>query len=127
MIIRILSCQNKLGLVAHQVGAKVVFVFPNITNTVRFLTIHSLKSYGEKWQGSEAEFSFQIHNKGEIEYERFLLVEGWHGLNNSVTYPSVLDLGNDHIAMPGKNVSLTITLTGGSSFKITALLLCRWL
>ena len=111
--------QNKLGFVAHEAGSEVVFSFTNTTNRIRFLKIHSLQSYGEEWKDSEAEFVLR-----DIKRERSLVVPGHHGMNNSLTIPHELDLGEMDSIPIGSNVTLTIRLVSGRNFKITAMFLC---
>ena len=46
--------QAKIGLVAARVGATLVLRIPAIANPIRVLTVHHIRSYGEKWAGSAA-------------------------------------------------------------------------
>jgi hypothetical protein len=115
--------QNKLGLVPKIRGASLRLNLANIENSARFLTLDSLKSYGEKWANSEAEFNVTIWNNDTVEHETSFRVKGYHKQNTSISYPYHLDLGV-HSAKPGQTVTIDITLVGGTTFKIIALMLC---
>ena len=101
-----------------------MFHFPNISNSVRYVSIHSLKSYGELWDGSQTRFDVAISNNDIVEHNTSFVIEGYHDQETSITYPFVLDLGEEHSAAIGRDFSLSLTLTGGSNFKITSILLC---
>jgi hypothetical protein len=115
--------QNKLGLVAKRPGASFSLKLKNIENSARFLTLDSLKSYGEKWANSEAQFNITIWSNYTIEHETSFRVKGYHKQNTSISYPYHFDLG-EHSAKPGQTVTIDITLVGGTIFKIIALMLC---
>jgi hypothetical protein len=115
--------QNKLGLVAKRPGASLRLELKNIENNARFLTLDSLKSYGEKWASSEAQFNITISSNYTVEHETSFRVKGYHGQNTSISSSYRLDLGA-HSAQPGQTVTIDITLVGGTVFKIIALILC---
>jgi hypothetical protein len=115
--------QNKLGLTAKKTGASITLTLKNIENSIRYLTLNSLKSYGEKWANSEAEFNITIWKNYTLEHETSFRVKGYHNQNTSIAYSYNLDLGA-HSAKPGRTVTLDITLVGGSVFKIQSLMLC---
>lgn len=115
--------QNKLGLAAHTPGAKIQLRINNINNRIRKITLHSLKSYGEKWQGSEAEFRIKILSGETVKHETSFRQTGIHDSETSIAYPFVLDL-EDHAAEIGETVEMEIELVGGSEFKIIALMMC---
>jgi len=115
--------QNKLGLTTHTHGAVLELTLPHVTNRVRILTLHYLRSYGEKWANSTAQFDLTILKNETIQHTRSFRVEGVHDMTFSIAYPLVVDLG-DHAADIGDDVVLRITLAGGSEFKIIALMLC---
>jgi hypothetical protein len=123
--IKIGGWQNKLGLVASKAGASIVLELKNIENSIRFLTLDSLKSYGEKWANSEAEFNITIWDTSSnfVEHETSFRVKGYHGQNTSISSSYRLDLGV-HSAKPGRTVTVQIKLVGGTMFKIIALMLC---
>ena len=116
--------QNKLGLVADKAGASIVLELKNIENRIRFLTLDSLKSYGEKWANSEAQFNITIwKNSSFVEHETSFRVKGYHNRTASISSSYRLDL-SAHSAKPGQTVTLQIQLVGGTMFKIIALMLC---
>jgi hypothetical protein len=62
--------QNKIGLVANKTGASIILKMKNIENSIRFLTLDSLKSYGAKWANSEAQFNITIlDNSSFVEHD----------------------------------------------------------
>jgi hypothetical protein len=123
--IKIGGWQNKLGLVADKAGASIVLELKNIENSIRFLTLDSLKSYGEKWANSEAQFNITIwNNSSSVEHETSFQVKGYHNRTASISSSYRLDLGA-HSAKPGQTVTLEIKLVGGTMFKIIALMLCN--
>jgi hypothetical protein len=116
--------QNKLGLVGDRAGALLVLELRNIENSIRFLTLDSLKSYGEKWANSEAQFNITIaDNSSRVQHETSFRIKGYHDRNASISSSYRLDLGA-HSAQPGQTVTIDITLVGGTMFKIIALMLC---
>jgi len=121
--------QNKLGYVATKKGASVLLRIDNTTNTVSRLTLHSLKSYGPKWEGSKAKFTLRWFNPSVSSssghgYETNFEIEGFHNQETSIAYPFVLDLSPDHVAERGSKLELQIDLIGGATFKINALMIC---
>jgi hypothetical protein len=122
--IKIGGWQNKLGLVADKAGASIVLELKNIENSIRFLTLDSLKSYGEKWANSEAQFNITIWNNSSfVEHETSFRVKGYHNRTASISSSYRFDLGA-YSAKPGQTVTLQIKLVGGTMFKIIALMLC---
>jgi hypothetical protein len=115
--------QNKLGFTAKRPGASITLTLKNIENSIRYLTLNSLKSYGEKWANSEAEFNITIWKNYTLEHETSFRVKGYHNQNTSIAYPYNLDLGVNSVK-PGRTVTLDITLVGGTVFKIQSLMLC---
>ncbi len=121
--------QNKLGVVARKAGARMVLQLPNITTAIKVVTLHYLKSYGDKWQDSTANFTFSIHRQHPAHHhqydQRSWQLQGFHDQETSISYPHTVDTGRVHQAQPGDTVNLEIELVGGSTFKILSLLLCN--
>ena len=118
--------QNKIGLHTDKLYSYLTLKIPLIRNPVRFITLHSLKSYGELWDGSEARFEYQIYEDDGMEalvYNTSRVVQGFHNDTTSIAYPMELDLG-DHAARIGQTVVVNMTLVSGPQFKIISLLLC---
>ena len=92
---------------------------------VKKLTLHSLFSYGPKWEGSKARFTLQWNHAPSGEhYNASFDVLGYHNQNTSIAKPFILDLGPDNIAEEGSTLDLQIDLIGGTTFKINALMIC---
>jgi hypothetical protein len=116
--------QNKLGLVPRQTGASIGLSIPNLRDEVRVITIHYLMSYGEQWEHSEALFNFTVWSSEAIlQHEVSFTLTGYHNESTSLTFPYTLDLG-EKTANVGQSVGLNITLTNGTAFKITAIMMC---
>jgi hypothetical protein len=115
--------QNKLGFVADKARSSVVFRLANITNRISSLTLSSLKSYGDDWAKSEAEFNVTVWKEEAIEHATSFRIKGYHNQNTSISYPFRLDLGGQSAA-PGRTLTLEISLLGGTTFKIISLMLC---
>jgi hypothetical protein len=69
---------RKLGLVASSGGATLILRMTNITKEVQMLNLQTLKSYGEKWEGSKAQFALQIENPGMKTWTDTFDIEGFH-------------------------------------------------
>jgi hypothetical protein len=115
--------QNKLGLCAHSVGAELVLEFQNITQPVKIISLHSLKSYGPEWENSTAHFHVTIRHSSVTIYNSSFEITGFHNQTTSLTYPFQLELPAGG-AIPGTDLEIRMTLVQGSNFKITSLLLC---
>lgn len=121
---------RKLGIAAMKANATMKFDFRNLTDRASILTIHSLKSYGEAWEGSAAKFSIfkkaPVVARNATEYEEWVEVhnEVLSGVHNSISTISY----STEMAFPpieeGSDVKLEVDLIGGSKFKITGMMLC---
>jgi hypothetical protein len=104
--------QNKLGLVATRVGAKLQLTFPTTATTTATtsvattlarttrrrkkkknmkLTIQYLKSYGSEWAESRVKGTIQVqqHSGRGVVQEQMFLMEGYHDQNVSISYTYV--------------------------------------
>ena len=115
--------QNKLGYVATEKGAKVTMVLESLENRVRVVTLQFMKSYGDLWDGSEAEFVVQIHRGDVLKHTETFRLEGYHQSNTSISYEHVQDLG-EHYAELGDRLTFSMELVAGPQFKVMALMLC---
>ena len=115
--------QNKLGYVAEE-GASLLLRIDKTPNKVKTVTLHTLKSYGEKWAGSKAHFGVSWTHPSGSHYNTSFEIEGFHNQNTSIAYPFILDLGPDHIADKGSTFDIQIDLIGGTTFKINAMMVC---
>ena len=122
---------RKLGLVAKGLGSNIQFEFTNTKGApLQILTIHFLKSYGEKWEGSAAEFVIQKRSAtadtNVTDNERWTMVKketvlGFHNSTSSISYTAAIHFP----PIPtGNDVQVAIKLVGGSTFKITGMMLC---
>jgi hypothetical protein len=116
---------NKLGMVpsTKDVGPLTLWI-PTDQTEIRFLRLHWLKSYGARWEGSRARFDIEVYRNNTKQHATFFEVDGIHNQTVSIQYPMTFDLGEEHKALPGSFVNLTISLVGGTYFKIHALMLC---
>ena len=119
---------RKLGLVATKANAKLEHQLKNITQLAKTLTIHSIKSYGEKWEGSRAQILVTVKpppGAPEQAYFQTVLdgyIDGVHKSTSSIAYTTKFDL--EPAAEEGSDVVLNIKLLGESTFKITGMMLC---
>jgi hypothetical protein len=95
-----------------------------LTQPAKVLTIQSIKSYGEKWEGSKARVVVDVVLPGGTETQRVLdeTIEGSHTSSTSVNYSTEYSLGD--IAVVGSHARIQITLVGGTTFKLTGMMLC---
>jgi hypothetical protein len=114
---------NKLGLVATRPDATVTLALRNLQKPVRVITLHTLKSFGEKWLDARAKFTLEVFEKGLQVYMHEFVIEGVHNQNTSISYPFRLDL-HDRQASVGSTIRFRIDLIGGTTFKINALMFC---
>ena len=99
--------QNKLGLVAHTTGAKLKLRLPTIESPIRVIQLQNLKSYGDKWEGSNAQYTFTVWKsledaqtsdsenptaKVQPIMTKTFQRSGFHDLNVSIAYQYKLDL-----------------------------------
>jgi len=118
---------RKLGLVATKIGASIDFVMENIESEIKAITINSLKSYGEKWEGSLARFTVFVKDKDNQEFEEVkqFNIEGFHDSRTSVTYSTVEKLG-ERYAKIGSTLKVNVSLVEGTTSKITGMMFCRF-
>lgn len=118
--------QNKLGLVALHKGATMALSVPASCDAARsrIITIHYLKSYGDLWKDSRAEFRAVVAaNGGAILHEQIFDLEGFHDQSVSISYFHSLRLASP-VPKDG-SLWLYMKLTEGQTFKINALMFCR--
>lgn len=127
--------QNKLGWVADESKAHMVLQIPyDDPNQIQVLQMHYLKSYGDLWAESRLEVRAQwVRMKDQTTEEHILeqqvvTVEGSHDQAVSISYSLEMHLSswkepsvNDGTVIVFR---LQLTLIGGKTFKINALLIC---
>jgi len=117
---------RKLGLVASKSHAKLQFDVTDTKEEVTLLNLITLKSYGEKWEGSKANFTIQArHASDKSPYEPILSfeIEGVHDSHSSISYTHVYNFPKSIPA--GSNIRILVDLVGGSTFKITGMMVCN--
>jgi hypothetical protein len=112
--------------VAKAPNATMVFAFSNVTVPLRVLTVQSLKSYGEAWEGSEALFTVTQRNPTSDDKSWILVtaksITGDHNSTSSISYSTEIQFPEE--VRTGNDIRIEIKLVGGSTFKITAMMLC---
>jgi hypothetical protein len=122
---------RKLGIEAIKTNATMQFDFPNVTLPVKILTIHSIKSYGEAWEGSAANFIIskkvssiignETNNGGQWTQVSSQVLSGVHSSESTISYSTEIMFAPIEV---GSDVKLEVKLVGGSKFKITGLMFC---
>lgn len=114
---------RRLGIVPRQNGDTIEFLFRSVAIPLRTLTLQSIKSYGEAWQGSQMEVEvLQRSNSTEWTTVDSINVTGIHNSTSSITYNT--EMLFPETVEPGNDVRVKCTLTGGTSFKISGMMLC---
>ena len=118
---------RKLGFVPTKAGASVDFMMKDITDEIHVVNINYIKSYGEKWAGSLARVTVSVKEKGSEEFTEVKQydLEGIHDSNTSVSYSSAENMG-EQFAKVGSTLKVNLTMIGGSAFKITGMMFCRF-
>jgi hypothetical protein len=106
------SYKSKHGWVAKERNATFILAM-TLESPVRYVTILSLKSYGDAWKDSR--LHLHVGNKS---FEML----GSHSSKTSVIIPHKFDLGLTIVA--GLPLKLIFRLVGGSTFKITGMAFC---
>jgi hypothetical protein len=128
--------QNKIGFVANTIGASVLLTIPNIQNPIKVITVHFMKSYGEKWVGSAASFDINVYESAgdaaaatasqpsvlSVYNQSFTLSGEWEQ-QYSINVHEQVELEPNSTRI-GNTVTLRITLIGGQEFKIVTMLMC---
>ncbi|KAG7370599.1 hypothetical protein IV203_019169 [Nitzschia inconspicua] len=121
---------RKLGIAAVKENATMQFDFRNIIQPVQVLTVHSIKSYGEAWEGSAANFIISkkarkadrnaTTGKDWIEVYNEVL-SGVHNSKSTISYSTEMFFPLIEV---GSDMKLEVKLVGGSKFKVTGMMLC---
>mmetsp|Transcript_26117 Transcript_26117/g.75412 ORF Transcript_26117/g.75412 Transcript_26117/m.75412 type:complete len:126 (+) Transcript_26117:1655-2032(+) len=118
---------RKLGYVATKAGASVTFEAKDLQRDVRYVMLDYLKSYGDRWEKSQARFTVSVMKKGEEAYKEVyqFTLDGFHDATASITYSAKEDIGETVVAKVGDSFRLQIELIGGTTFKIMGMMLCN--
>mmetsp|Transcript_6907 Transcript_6907/g.15171 ORF Transcript_6907/g.15171 Transcript_6907/m.15171 type:complete len:441 (-) Transcript_6907:184-1506(-) len=114
---------NKIGWVATQSDATFTLQFDRIEKDVNSVTVFYLRSYGEKWDESNARFTVSTidgnnHDKVMSTYD----IAGFSEDRHSLTLSQELKLSGT--IGKGKSLRIKVDLIGGSTFKIMGLMIC---
>ena len=117
--------QDNRGFVTTKANATVTFRIQDIQTQVKTITLHTVKSYGEAWAGSQAKFTLSWnHVASGRSYSKAWDIVGYLNRETSIVDQFVLDLGPDNFPEKGNTVDLKIELIGGTQFQINALMIC---
>lgn len=113
---------GKVGIVPEKgTSSKISFLLDNLPFAVRAVNVLVMKSYGDKWAGSEAQFSvFEGEGSTPVAKE---VITGHHESHTSVSYDYKINLDKDTIEKGGR-MRLEVELIGGLAFKITGMSIC---
>lgn len=123
---------RKLGIVAKRNGATLNFEFPSIGMPLRVLTLQSLRSYGESWEGSQVVVKVGVQSptssltnstiESSWSWVHNETIAGCHNSTSSITFDTEMVFANP--IPSGSDVRIHIQLVGGTTFKITGMMLC---
>ena len=118
---------NKLGFVAKKAKAKFVVAVKNLDRPIRVITLITMKSYGDKWEGSLARFDVSVSGSDKIAgvVRTSMDVAGVHNSTASISHTSVMRLDKGG-ARKGDDLMLEIELLGGTEFKIQGMMMCSF-
>ncbi len=115
--------QNKLGLVAIKPHAAMTLAVDRYNSSaIRMITVHYLKSYGDLWQNSHAEFRAQVFLGNDLVQEDVWVLEGYDEQAVSISYFHHVKLQQP--VPEGASFQLQMRLISGQTFKINALMFC---
>ena len=85
-----------------------------------------MKSYDAKWRGSEVEMQVFVQKRGESTEASVgtISIEGYHEKRTSESYPNRFILPSEQSIHRGDNIRIEFNLVGGSTFKITGMMIC---
>ena len=124
---------NKLGWIANEAGAKVVIALDSLDRPVRVITLISMRSYGEKWEGSEVKLTATVTKAAKNLTTKdpndtnvtSMHISGSHNVSASISHTDVMTLEGAG-AENGDSMTLEIELVGGNTFKIQGLMMCSY-
>lgn len=127
---------NKLGYIPTKVDASFEIEFKNITSPALTLNFMFIKSYGDKWEGSQVTVDAFItsaldgigdsNKSNNIQPTKSMNMTGFHDKNTSETYTVEMDLKSDGYdkGVEGEILNVRVKLSGGSTFKIVGMAVC---
>lgn len=120
---------RKTGLVAMQAGAKMELEVKNITKEVRYFHLMTLKSNVDPWKTGKAKFRIASLPPGGNNklVETSFDISGHHETDDDeakhVTHHFNMEL-QDHKALIGSDIKVSVELVEGTNFKVLGLMLC---
>jgi len=123
---------NKDGWIANKANATFGLRFPNVEKDVKTVSIYFLRSYGEKWAGSNARFTISrlLSNDDDANANATVVVEheiaGVHASEDykySLTLSETMSLSET--VAKGETLDIQVDLVAGSHFKIMGMMLCN--
>ena len=121
--------QPRAGWYAKEANATFSLTI-DVSMETKYVTIMSMKSYGDNFKDTKAEVTVQILQNGEsktvdkaavAKYE----IAGYHETKTSIHVPHKFKLPNDG-AKKGDKLQVNLRLVSGSYFKIAGLAFCRF-
>jgi lysophospholipase L1-like esterase len=118
--------EQKIGFVPvdGRHGAEMVLNFANLTQSIRSVTLFTMKSYGERWKDSRARVKISKKSRSHQTWNETdaLELSGWHNKNTSETYTDVIHLSKEVSA--GDSLQISTTFLNGGTFKLMGLAIC---
>lgn len=115
---------DKLGFTPHRKGDTMSLEFRQLEQPIKSVTLFYMKSYGAKWKDSQASMAVQTLPAGANTWSSSgaVTLEGIHDKKTSEMYTNEVAL--NPVASVGNSLRLTLTLTGGTTFKVMGLAVC---
>jgi hypothetical protein len=119
---------KKNGLIANKANATFSLRFPEVKNDVKTVTIYFMRSYGEKWEDSNAKFTMSrlLPNETNSTVVSEIEIAGVFA-NKNYTYSLTLSetMRLKETVAKGETLDLQVDLVSGSHFKIMGMMLCN--
>jgi hypothetical protein len=118
--------QQKIGFVPvdGRHGSEMTLNFANLTQSIRSVTLFTMKSYGPKWENSLAQVKIWKNSRAHQTWNETDAIElsGFHDKNTSETYTEVIHLSRKVSA--GDSLRISTTFLHGGTFKLMGLAIC---
>jgi hypothetical protein len=118
--------EQKLGFVPvdGKHGSEMTLNFANLTQSIRSVTLFTMKSYGEQWEDSRAQVKIWKKSRSHQTWNETDAIElsGFHDKKTSETYTEVIHLSKNVSA--GDSLRISTTFLSGGTFKLMGLAIC---
>ena len=112
------------------IGAEMTLQFNNLNQSIREITMFTMKSYGENWDNSRVNvtiFDQAVGGAADTSSVARKLIKsaqlkGFHNKTTSEMYTERIVLSEPVSA--GRSLKLTVTLVSGKTFKIMGMAIC---